>query len=244
MHYYDVYVRRFGELYKASYIPRFVRDDGSPCIKKDYENKKIGDKFLNNIIRAKSKILEYALCNDFDFFFFTGTLDKDKYSRDDLETFYKDFSHFIRNIRSYYDTDIKYLFVPELHSDGVSWHIHGLISGIPDNQLFSFEYPRHPLKLVKKGYKFWDKYTNKFGFCSVSTIKSKEAVSRYITTYITEDLGHAIPKGSHLYYCSRGLNTSSLVFQGNVTELPEGCYSGEFCSTIWTDSLDFFDDVF
>lgn len=243
MHYYDVYVRRFGDLYKASYVPRFVRDDGLPFIKKDYVNKKVGDKFLNNIIRARSKILEYAMCNDFDFFF-TGTLDSSKYCRDDLETFYTDFSRFIRNIRGYYNCDIKYLFVPELHKDGKSWHIHGLISGIPENQLFCFSPEIHPLHLVKKNYLYWDKYLSKFGFCSLAPIKSKTAVSRYITKYITEELGDSIPKGSHMYYCSRGLETSSLVFQGCVTDLPEGCYKGEFCSTLWSEDLNAFLDVF
>lgn len=243
MRYYDVYIRRFGDEFKASYIPRFVRDDGEPFIPKKHENAVVGDKFLNNIIRAKNTVLEYALCNDFTHFI-TCTIDSSKYARDDLQTFYSDFSRFIRNIRVYYNCDIKYIFIPELHSDKKNWHLHGLISGIPDNQLFDFSPDLHPLRLCNKGYKYWGKYEKKFGFCSLGLIKSTSAVSRYIIKYITKDLGLNIPKGSHLYYCSNGLKKSTLVFQGSCVSVPDDAFESEFCFTRWSNNLDDYVDLF
>lgn len=35
--------------------------------------------------------------------------------------------------------DIKYLLVPELHSDMKNWHFHGLITGIPAAELVQFQ---------------------------------------------------------------------------------------------------------
>ena len=48
------------------------------------------------ISRARSKIFELAICNPWDYFF-TGTLDKDKYDRADLSKFHKDFTKWLQN---------------------------------------------------------------------------------------------------------------------------------------------------
>lgn len=52
----------------------------------------------NNISRAKSRVFELALCNEWDIFL-TFTLDPKKYDRDDLKKFQKDLGQFIRDYK-------------------------------------------------------------------------------------------------------------------------------------------------
>lgn len=239
MIYYDVYIRSFGSEYKVTYIPRFVRDDGCYSSSISYINDTVGDKFVSSIIRAKNKVIEYALCNNFEYFV-TFTINGDKFPRDDLKGYFSKFSQFIRNQRRLTGAEIKYLLIPELHKDGKSWHLHGLMSGL-DFPLGTFDSSLHPEKLCNKGYFRWLQYERAFGFCSLCPIDSLSAVSRYITKYITKDLGESLSRGDHLYYASRGLKTSSLVAQGCVIELPDDVFTNDWCSVKWVRDLDSID---
>ena len=83
------------------------------------------EKLEENIIRTRSRIEELAYCNSWDWFF-TGTLDPNKYDRSDLEKFHKDLTQWLRDYNKKFKLHIKFLLIPELQSDGVSWHVHGL----------------------------------------------------------------------------------------------------------------------
>ena len=53
-------------------------------------------KMKESISRTKTHIFDLAYCNNWEYFF-TGTLDKNKYARNDLEKYREDLSHYIRN---------------------------------------------------------------------------------------------------------------------------------------------------
>ena len=153
-------------------------------------------KLSNNVVRARTRIFEYAICNNFDYFI-TLTINDEKLDRYDLKEYIKKLGQFIRDYRKKYEVDIQYLLIPEKHVDG-AWHVHGLIKGIPKNHLH----------INENGYLDWEGYKNKFGYCSIDKVKNQEAVSKYITKYIRKsfetDRG-ITDKESKLYYCSRGL---------------------------------------
>lgn len=162
------------------------------------------EKLLNNLIRAKTKVREYALCNDFEYFV-TFTLDKNKYDRYNLPKFIKDLGQFIRNYRRKYKANIQYILIPEQHKDG-AWHMHGLFMGIKKEHLIPFDdIPGVPDKLKNKGYYNFILYEKKFGFNSLGKIKDNNKVANYITKYITKDFGKDIEMNCKSYYCSRGL---------------------------------------
>lgn len=166
------------------------------------------DKLSNNLIRAKMKVFEYAMCNEFKYFV-TLTLDKEKYNRHDLNKYIKDLGQFIRNYRRDYNVDIQYLLIPEEHQDG-AWHMHGIIKGIPEEHL----------TLNKYNYKDWKAYSDRFGYMSIDNIRSQEAVSKYITKYITKSLevGKGVrEKNKKLYYATRGLKQAQKVKEGTLT---------------------------
>ena len=188
-----------------------------PKVKKNTVN---DEKLSNNLCRAKSKVNELALCNSWDHFV-TFTIDKTKYDRYNLKAYYRDFSEFIHNVnkRRPKENKIKYLLIPEMHEDG-AWHMHGLFSGLRDEELY----------INQNGYFSWSKYDKKFGFMSLDHIKDKDKVSSYVVKYITKDVDKNVKElGGHLYYHSKGLETAVTLYRGNADllcpwdyEHPEG----------------------
>lgn len=171
------------------------------------EKKENKIKLTNNLSRAKGKVFDYAMCNKFDYFI-TLTLDKNKYDRDNLSKYIKDLGQFIRDQRKKFNTDIQYILIPEKHKNG-SWHIHGLIRGIPESEISK----------NNNGYLDWFAYSNKFGYCSISKIRNHEAVAKYITKYISKsfnDFSGVTETNKKLYYNSRGLGTPTKIIEGQI----------------------------
>lgn len=201
---------------------RYLKKDEGTC------------KERNNISRAKNKVFEYAICNEWDYFV-TLTIDKEKYNREDINKYRKDLTQFIRHIRQGRyggPAYIKYILIPELHSDGTSWHMHGLLSGIKKEMLEKFE-RGSPRKL--KMFMNWPEYQKKFGFCSVGEIKNKEAVAKYITKYITKELDKSVKElGHHMYYVSRGLKQAVKIEEGfHVRNPDEWDFENIYCKIKW-----------
>lgn len=192
--------------------------------------------------RARAKIFDLAFCNEWQWFF-TGTLDSKKYDRENLNAWHKDLTQWLRNYaRIRKMPKISFLLIPELHADGKSWHMHGLINGLPAEQLQRFQIgdqmSSRLAQKVKRGEVLynWLPYMQKFGFCDLEPVKDAEAVSLYCTKYITKSLQHSVKDaGAHLYYHSRGLKSSELVAVGDYggEALPDPVYSNDFCSVVW-----------
>lgn len=187
-----------------------------------------------NLSRAKSKIFELALCNDWEWFV-TLTLNPQKFDRTDLRTYKTKLSTFIKNYNRIHNTNIKYLLIPELHRDGVSYHIHGLMMGLPTEHLHEFtENEKLPIKIlieIAHGHKLysWPAYAKAFGYISISKIKNIESVSKYITKYITKDMfSTKIALNDHVYYCSKGLKRAETIYQGPLRKELDEDYGNEY----------------
>jgi len=199
------------------------------------------EKLAENVSRAKNKIFEYAYCNPWDWFF-TGTLNPQKYDRTDLEIYHKKFVVWLRDYNKKHGLKIKFLLIPELHKDGKSWHMHGFLYGLPVEHLEQFKLGATMGKgvadKVKKGdvvYN-WVAYANKFGFCDLEPISCHEAVSKYITKYINKSLANSVTElNAHMYYVSRGLNCAETVKQGTLFANIEYDYVNEYCKIAWFD---------
>jgi hypothetical protein len=197
------------EMYKLTYFKTPVRQNGFD-IKQERVTGVNTQKLDNNISRAKSRVFEYALCNEFEYFV-TLTINKNKYDRNDLKTYYNDFRVFLKNYSRNHKTKVEYVFIPEKHKDG-AWHMHGLIKGIPKKHLM----------LNEHGYLDWFHYRDRFGYISLDPIRSQEDISKYITKYINKELSRTIEGlNQHMYYASKGLNTA--------VEIKKG--------TLWSDSI-------
>lgn len=206
------------------------------------------EKMQGSIWRAKNRIFELAMCNNWQWFF-TGTLSPEKYNRFDLDKFHKDLTLFFRNkskLKIFNGSKIDFLLIPEQHKDG-AWHMHGLLSGVPVGALQRFEIgdkmSSYIASKVRKGEPVynWVDYQNKFGFCDLEPIKDNQAVFKYITKYINKNILESVKDlNAQVYYRSRGLNEPIKIKEGFMSaninpsiESPEtksfGC---EFCSVL------------
>lgn len=209
--------------------------DGSVCeVCDSFEDLDDKKKLDCNISRAKSIIFEYAFCNEWDYFV-TLTIDKEKYDRYDLDAYKKDLGKWINNYNTHHGSKISYLLIPEMHKDG-AWHMHGLFKGVLDKHLI----------INKNGYLDFPLYAKKFGFCSLSPLKSHEAISKYITKYVSKDMS-VRRYGQRLYYCSHGLNRAEKImeFTGVLPdsfdwqfEHPDG-----FCKSFMASDLECLDNL-
>jgi len=174
------------------------------------EEQQVNDfKLANNYSRARSMVLQYALCNPWEYFF-TGTLDKTKYNRYQLDRYASSLMQWIRDKRKAYDAKFQVLLVPEPHKDG-AWHMHGLIHGLPDQVLRSFR-PPEPKHLIEGGFLNWPDYQRKFGFCSLAPIRDPVATAYYVSKYVSKDLSRRSGDlGKHLYFHSRPLKRADPV---------------------------------
>ena len=214
------------------------------------QQKHYDEKLGSSMARSRRMILEKALCNQWDWFC-TFTIDGAKADRSDLGSWWERFSQWLRDKRKK-GYDIRFLLVPEQHKDG-SWHAHGLLSGVPESELVTFqemdsrgyrtaEGRRLPQKLRKSGYYNWTTYQEKFGFCSLGKIKDPVACGFYITKYITKDQDRMVKGvGLHSYYVSRGLHSAEkhLDFYGRDPDIDRLLVNKyDFCSTGMTHVKD------
>lgn len=200
---------------------------------RDREEQQHNDvKLDSNFSRARSMVLQYALCNPWDYFF-TGTLDRQKLDRYDLDTYAARLMQFIRDKRKKYEAKFQVLLVPERHKDD-AWHIHGLIYGLPGAALSPFA-PPAPRHLIDGGFLNWPDYMDKFGFCSLAPIRDPVATAFYITKYVSKDLSRRSGDlGKHLYFHSRPLRKAEKVSDVYLYNQQLDAYCTEdhdFCKT-------------
>ena len=147
------------------------------------ENKNTRNYLDESLLRSKRTILDYALNNNFNYFV-TFTFDASKINRSNFNACKNKILKAFNNFKNRYDSELKYVLVPELHKNGIAIHFHGLIY----TSNFTF---------LKKLYFSKDYFTNvyrhdfffkRFGAnCFIPIINSSERVAFYITKY-TETL--------------------------------------------------------
>ena len=95
------------EVYKVVAF-KGVRDSDHIHVRDQETDQHYDTKLNEAFCRAKSMVLQYALCNSWDWFF-TGTLDETKFDRYDLDAYQQKISQFIRDKRKSYGTQVQYL---------------------------------------------------------------------------------------------------------------------------------------
>lgn len=221
---------------------KYLRTSGIECKDNRSQRCTVNDsKLEENVRRAKNKIFEYAFCNPWDWFF-TGTIDGSKYDRTDLKRYKSDLTQWFRNFGKQHGITIKFLLVPELHSDGVSWHVHGFLFGLPVAFLRKFRIGDRMGKVIAKKVMDgedvydWPAYSSKFGFCDLEPIRNHEAVSKYVTKYINKGLASSVTElNAQLYMCSRGLSVAEEIKKGVMSANITPDYENEWCSVSWLD---------
>ena len=145
--------------------------------------------------RARVAVVDYALCNCFDYF---GTITFNDSWHDVTNalacrnSIVKAFNNYKNRINS----DFQYILIGEYGERTHRLHFHFLVSGINKKDLFINDH--HKLD--------WHYTSDRFGFTQISKIGGtkidQERVARYCSKYITKG---NIRISNHHYYCSKGL---------------------------------------
>lgn len=172
-------------------------------------------KFSESLIRAKSKVREYILCNEFSHFV-TLTADPLKFrDRFDVKSVADKVTQTISNYNkregTKKDFKVTYVLIPEKHPTSGAIHFHGFMN-----------LPLDEIRINKNGFPEWGVYVDKCGFMSMSALRDKNRAASYITKYMAKDMMSTTldDKGSHAYYASKGLSKAATVFQGHAEFSP------------------------
>ena len=181
-------------------------------------------KLDNNISRAKSRVRELALCNEWQYFA-TLTIDSKKQDRYNLKDYIKDLGNWIGNYNRKYGSKLRYLLVPEEHKDG-AYHAHALLSGVSLDSLVTNEF----------GYLDLPYYKQRFGYISLDPIRNLEKTASYVTKYITKTFAESRQIGEHLFYSSQSLNGKEVIHDG-ITKPIECSFSNDYVGVEWSSDL-------
>jgi len=230
-------IERYGERYKLVVyktmpsgervldVEKFLSDDAKTM------KAKADDKLTNNLSRAKSRVLELALCNPWEYFI-TLTISAHKQDRFALDNYIKALGNWISNYNKKYNCKLQYLLVPECHKDD-AWHLHGFFNGVaPDS-----------IHINEHGYLDMIYYQNRFGWIYLDKIRNKQKCSTYISKYITKQYESTvlsgIEVGKHMFYASKGLNSKEVVESGYVDiEVLTSMWENDYVGISWADSVE------
>lgn len=147
--------------------------------------------------RTLNKIHDLARCENWTMFY-TLTFSPNVVDRQDFSFCMKKARKWFDNLKQRKAYDLKYLIIPELHSDKVSWHIHGLVCN--DDGVTYVDSGKRD----KGGKVIYNVEDYKFGWSTATEIEDTEKVSSYVLKYITKDLCER-SLGQRRYYRSNNL---------------------------------------
>lgn len=152
---------------------------------------------FSSMNRSKQMIYGIARSNEWDYFL-TLTFDRHLVDSSNYKLVAEKARKWLNNIRSRTSPGMKYLIVPELHSDGLHWHLHGLLADCPELTLADSGHTS------KSGLPIYNLQNWKYGFSTVTKVTHNHKVSAYISKYITKELADAT-KGRQRYWASNNV---------------------------------------
>lgn len=168
------------------------------------EDEKISNK-LKSDKRDKKKIFDYSRSNKWEWFA-TFTFSQDVCDRTDYGICRKKLSNWLKNFNQRYcNKELKYLALPEQHKkieeNGLhAWHFHALLANVNTDFL-----QKAIGEFDKSGRQIYRFYTNcNLGRTELTKVDNTDAVSKYITKYITKSLGVEL-QGKHRHIASTNL---------------------------------------
>lgn len=192
--YHNTKVKEYPGYYKLTVCTKAIFKDinfeqinKKANVKVSKPQKKGNEVRLDSIKRAKERVFDIAILNDFKYFV-TWTLDKEKIDRYNPGDVSKKLKKYLNNMQQ--RNNLSYLIIPEHHKDGAI-HMHGLING--------------DIKLVDSGKKTKDNKVIynmpdwKYGYSTaIELTGDTDNVAKYITKYISKDFRKIF---GNFYYC-------------------------------------------
>lgn len=159
-------------------------------------NTKKQENLRKSLARTKQKVHTYSRCCKWEWFV-TLTYSPTLIDRTDFKECMKRVRYYLHNARREAPS-LRYLFLPELHSDMVSWHCHGLLS---ETGNLKFEKSGH---FDDSGNPVYNLQNWKWGFSTATKISDPYRISNYVIKYITKE-SMLLAQNAHRYYVSNNL---------------------------------------
>ena len=106
--------------------------------------------------------------------------------------------------------NMSYILAPEPHPISGRIHFHGIFRNVPNWVLKEARNP-HTNRLIKRnGLQIYNLENYKYGYTTISKVTNLEAVSVYISKYITKELIDLCYKKR--YWCSKGLERPTIEY--------------------------------
>lgn len=163
-----------------------------------------------NLYNSKQNIIDLAYENSLDTpweYFVTLTFDDHKVNARNYDYVVEKLTNWLDTIRRK-NINMKYILVPELHKSG-RVHFHGLFKNVPNWELEPAKY-KNGSYIKKNGVQIYNLINYKLGFTTISKVQNMEAVSVYISKYMTKELIDQDFKKR--YWCSQGLNRPKIQY--------------------------------
>lgn len=155
--------------------------------------------------RARVAVVDYALCNRFDYF---GTITFNDAWHDVTNALAcrDSILNAFDNYKKRYSSSFQYILIGEYGEKTHRLHFHFLVKGINKDDLF-----------INRHHKLdWAYTSERFGFTQICKIGNSkidhERVARYCSKYITKE---NIRISNHRYFCSKGLVKPSVTREYN-----------------------------
>ena len=183
------------------------------------EEEKERYKYLN-LLRTKQTIIDYAKENGciipWDYFV-TLTFDKEVVGdRDNYDICCNYLKKWINN-QKHQNPNMEYLFVVEKHKTK-GFHFHGIVKNVTNWRLSKAINPYTGKQIRQNGCLIYNLDNYKLGFTTISKVKNQDAVSVYISKYITKELIDI--KNKKRYWCSKSLKLPKVeYYESDLDEL-------------------------
>lgn len=196
-----------------STVKGVVKKESSGNVLSEEERKRVR---YNNLYNAKQNVIDLAyhnsLIKEWEWFI-TLTFAPGEVDRFNYEAVAEKLSSFLDNLK-HQNKDMRYVILPELHKNGAV-HFHGIFSNVPNLKIEDARNVKTNKLIYKNGCKIYNIKNYKYGFTTASKIKSQEAVSVYISKYMTKDLIDINYKKR--YWSSRNLERPTIQY-AHMTE--------------------------
>ncbi len=158
--------------------------------------------------RAKTKVMDIALCNDFELMV-TFTFSPKKVDRFNDEVVKRCLYNWVNHQRSQYGK-FNYVLMPERHKTG-ALHFHGIFG--------NYQGPLKSSGVMQGGRMVYNLTSYQSGFTTAVYMDNKEKAVNYVTKYITKEMPQF--RGKQRYWCSNGLKRPLIILNPSESILSE-----------------------
>lgn len=157
-------------------------------IKNELEKKKEEEhRRHKTLLETKQKIIDLAYENAPWEYFLTLTFDDQLVDGYDYDRVVEELTKWINNMK-HQNPHMSYIIAPELHPTSGRVHFHGIFKNVPKWSLKGAINPHTNKPIYQNGKRIYNLENYKLGFSTVSKVSNQEAVSVYISKYVTKEL--------------------------------------------------------